>query len=191
MRSMESLLMTRTKLIAILLSLAMIACNAHADGREGGWRIGGSAVTSQLKRDDGLIDDSRLGFKIFGQYKFNQWFGLEGAYYNSAEFSSDATSAGGANFELLYEGFLGQALLYVPLPWESLEFFLKGGYFTFDVDSKIDGVNTGKGSDNGAVVGTGLSIHVIEKLHFRTSFDWYDSDGAELWTVELGLAYLF
>lgn len=177
---------------ALWLVLAIAAVNAHAhEGDDPGWRIGGSAVTSQFERDDGLIDDGQLGFKLFGQYKFNSWLGLEGAYYNSGEFSSSATSAGGSKFELLYQGALGQFLLYVPLPWEPVEFFLKGGYFAFNVDSTIDGSNAGKGTDNGAVVGTGISIHVAEQMHFRTAFDWYDSDGAELWSVELGLAYTF
>jgi len=184
--------MTRTIIAAICLGIVFVSCNASAhEPGTAGWRIGGSAMTSQFERDDGLIDDGKLGFKLFGQYKFNDWLGLEGAYYNSAEFSSSATSAGGNRFDLLYQGALGQFLVYVPVPWESLEFFLKGGYFAFNVDSTFDGANAGSGTDNGAVLGTGISIHVMEQMHFRTAFDWYDADGAELWSVELGLAYTF
>lgn len=187
-------MMTRTTIGAILIGIVFIAGSAYAhdaDDADSGWRIGGSAMTSELKRDDGLLDDGEIGFKLFGQYKFNSWLGLEGAYYNSGEFASSATSAGGSKVELLYQGGLGQVYGYIPMPWEGFELFVKGGYFAFNVDSKIDGSNSGKGSDNGAVVGTGFSIHVTPSMHFRTAFDWYDADGADLWSVELGLEYHF
>ena len=175
----------------IILAASATVVHAHEPDNGAGWRIGGSAMVSTLNRDDNLLDDGQIGFKVFGQYKFNKWWGIEGSYYNSGEFQSDAISAGGSKVELLYQGFVGHGLFYVPLPWESLEWFVKGGYFAFNVDSKIDGANSGKGSDNGAVLGTGVSIHVTNAMHFRTSVDWYDADGADLWSVELGLAYLF
>ena len=184
--------MTRTIVVSMCLAVAVFSHVASAHNPEGpGWRIGGSAVASSLKRDDGLLDESQIGFKFFGQYKFNNWLGLEGAYYNSGEFSSSATSAAGTKVELLYQGALGQFYVYVPLPAEQVEFFLKGGYFAFNVDSKIDGVNSGKGTDNGAVLGTGFSVHVTKAMHFRTAVDWYDSDGADLWSFAIGLEYHF
>lgn len=173
--------------------LALVLAIGAADAHEAvaGWRIGGSAMVSSLKRDDGLVDDSEIGFKVFGQYKFNRWLGLEGAYYNSGELASSATSAFGSKVDLLYQGGIGHALLFIPLAWESTEFFLKAGYFAFNVDSTIDGLSGGNGTDNGAAVGAGLSIHLTEKMHFRTTADWYDAEGADLWSFELGLEYLF
>jgi opacity protein-like surface antigen len=183
--------MKRTTTLTTCLVVALIACNAGAHDAPSGWLIGGSAVTAKLDREDNAIDDTSLGFKVFGQYKFNQWFGLEGSYYNSGDFESDATSAGGDRFELLYQGFALQGLGFVPLPLEGVEFFLKAGYHSFRVDSTLNGANTGDGSDSGVILGTGVSVHITEQMHFRTTVDWYDADLADMASIELGLEYRF
>jgi len=177
---------------AAWLAVLLTAGAAQAAEEENlGWRIGASAMVSTLDRSDGLIDDGTIGFKLFGQYKFTPWLGLEGAYYNSGEFASSAISADGAKVDLVYQGPIGKVLIYVPLPWESLEFFLNGGYYAFNVSSTIDDTNGGTGTDNGALFGGGLSIHVNDRMHFRSVIDWYDAQDADLWSVEVGLAYLF
>ena len=183
--------MKRTITVVICAVIALIACDAGADEAPSGWLIGGSAVTASLKRDDNVVDDTSIGFKLFSQYKFNSWLGLEGAYYRSGEFQSSATSAGGEEFKLLYQGFMIQGIGYIPLPWEEVEFFLKGGYFTFRVDSAINSSNSGNGSDNGPVIGTGFTVHILERMHFRTSVDWYDTDKSDFASIELGLEYRF
>jgi len=183
--------MKRMTIAVICSVIALIACDAGADPAPSGWLIGGSAVTAGLKRDDNVVDDTSIGFKLFGQYKFNSWFGLEGAYCRSGAFASNATSADGDNFELVYQGFMFQGIGYVPLPWEEVEFFLKGGYFTFNVDSTINSSNSGTGSDNGVAIGTGFTVHITESVHFRTSVDWYDADKSDLASIELGLEYRF
>lgn len=183
--------MKRTMTLVICSVIALIACNAMAEDEDSAWIIGGSAVVAGLDRNDGAVDDTSIGARAFAQYKFNKWFGLEGFYYNSGEFQSSATSADGEEFKLVYQGFAGQGILYIPLPWEEIEFFLKGGYFTFRVDSTINGSNSGNGSDNGAMIGTGIAVRITESVHFRTSVDVYDADGADLASVELGLEYRF
>lgn len=183
--------MKRTTKVAICLFIAVIASNANAHDANSGWQIGASVVTSELTRDDNIVDDSGFGFKLHAQYKFISWLGLEGAYYYSGEFSSDASSAGGDRVELLYKTFVVQGIGYIPLPWDEVELFVKAGFFDADVDSTINGANAGKGSDDGAVFGAGISVHVTENFHFRTDFDWYNASGADLWSVGLGLEYHF
>jgi len=183
--------MNRTTILGICAVIAMIACDASADDSPSGWLVGGSAVTGWLKRDDDTIDDTSMGFKFFGQYRFNSWLGLEGAYYNSGNFSSSATSAGGESFDLLYQGFTLEGVAYIPLRWEQVDLYVRGGYFTFRVDSTLNGSNSGNGSDTGAVLGAGFGVGITERLSFRTAFDWYDADKADLRTVELGLEYHF
>ncbi len=183
--------MKRTIRAASCLIFAAVACNAYAHDGDTGWRVGGSAVISELKRDDNLVDDSGFGVKLHGQYRFNSWFGIEGTYFNSGEASSNASSAAGSNVELVYKGITFQGIGYIPTPMEELDLYLKAGFYDFDVDLTIDGVDGGEGSDSGAVLGAGGSIHLNENLHFRTEFDWYDVSGAELWTVSVGLEYHF
>lgn len=183
--------MTRITTVAVCAVIAFLASDVFADEPAPGVLIGGSAVTAGLDRDDSTIDDSGIGFKLFGQYRLNSWLGLEGSYYNSGEFESNATSAGGNRFELLYEGFRIDAVGYIPLPWEQVEFFLRAGHFFFDVESKVNGSSTGTGGDNGVVLGTGIAVQVTDHLHFRTAVDWYDADLADLASIELGLEYRF
>lgn len=174
-----------------VLAIALIAANASAHDGDSGWRVGGSAIISQLKRDDNLVDDSGFGVKLHGQYRFNSWFGIEGGYFNSGEASSNASSASGSDVELVYKGIAFQGIGYIPSPMEEVDLYLKAGFYDFDVDLTIDGVDGGEGSDSGAVLGAGGSVHLTEQLHFRTEFDWYDVSGAELWTVSVGVEYHF
>ena len=180
-----------TAMLWLLCLGGMAIAHAHDDKNAPGWRGGGSLMVSNLSRDDNIVDDGSVGFKIFGQYKFNKWVGLEAAFYDSGDFQSNATSADGKKVELVYRGLLGQALVYIPLPWESLEFLLKGGYYRFDIDSKIDSADIGTGDDDGGVFGAALSIHLTDAMHFRTGIDWYDTSDADLWSAEIGLEFLF
>ena len=183
--------MKQITMVAICLVFAAVAGNAYAHDDEAGWRLGASAVTTKLKRDDDIVNNSSLGFKAFAQYKFGSWFGFEGAFYNSLDLNSDATSANGQEVELAYRGPIFQGIGYMPVPWEEMEFFIKAGYFDLDVELVQNGVNMPSGRDSGVVLGAGLSFHINDKLHFRTEFDWFDAQDAELWTVGLGLEYHF
>jgi len=183
--------MKRTTMVAICLALAFIASNASAqDDTKAGWQIGASVVTGLLKRDDDLIDNNAFGFRIFTQYRFNKWFGIEGSYYNSDDFSKDAIKPG-EPLDVLYRGPQIEGILYIPSPMEELDIFVKGGYFDFSVSSTIGGDNSSSGSDTGAVFGAGVALKITERMSFRTALDWYDVTDAELWTVDLGLEYHF
>jgi len=183
--------MKRIIMVAICLALAFIASDASAqDDTKAGWQIGASVVTGQLDRDDGLIDNNAFGFQLFTQYRFNNWFGIEGTYYNSNEFSTDAIKPGKA-VEVLYKGPQIQGIFYIPSPMEELDIFVKGGYFDFNVSSTIGGDNSGSGSDSGVVFGAGMALKFTERMSFRTALDWYDVADAKLWTFGLGLEYHF
>ncbi|MDP6449679.1 MAG: outer membrane beta-barrel protein [Lentisphaeria bacterium] len=183
--------MKQTIMAACCLALAVLTCTASADDTGIGWHIGGSAVTAKLKRDDGLVNDTNVGYKLFAQYQFNSWFGLEGDFFNSGGISSNRLTANGAKVELVYKGFSLQGIAYIPVPWEDFEFFVKGGYFDFDVDSTIDGDDGGRGNDGGAKLGTGIAVRITESMNLRTEFDWFDTSGADFWTIGLGLEYRF
>lgn len=183
--------MKRIIISVFWLNIAVFACTASAQDSPIGLQIGASAMTTHLDRDDKLVDNSEIGFKLFMQYRFNSWLGLEGSLYNSGELSSNATSAGNNDVELVYKGYTMQGIGYIPLPIEQLEFFLKAGYYQFDVDLTIDGASNGNGDDSGAMIGTGLSLKITDQFHFRTEFDWYDASDASLWSAGLGAEYHF
>ena len=182
--------MKQITIVAVCLIIAFIAADAGAQDTDSGWQIGGSVVTSEFERDDGLIDNNSFGFRLHTQYRFNSWLGLEGTYYNSGDFETDALTPQD-KVEIDYQGIQAQGIVYIPFPVEKMELFIKGGYFDFDVDSVVAGDNSGSGSDSGAVLGTGLTLGITDSMNIRAEFDWYDTAEAELWTVGLGLEYHF
>jgi opacity protein-like surface antigen len=181
------------KRIAIAAIFFLIACVANADNEAAGWRIGGALAYADFKRNDGLIDDSSVGFKIFAQYRFNSWLGAEGAYYNSSDFSGDTTpGAGGGEADTSYKGFSIDAIGYIPLPGDRFDLFLKAGYVDFtNVTLKIDGADVNTGTEDGLTLGFGASVRATDVIGIRVEFDWYDTNAADLWSMNLGAEYRF
>ncbi len=182
--------MKRTAIAAILFLTAGIA-TAQSDAA--GWRIGAALAYGEFERTDGLIDDSSVGFKLFAQYRFNSWIGAEGAYYNSSDFSGDTTpGAVGGEADTSYKGWSLSGVGYIPLPGDRLDLFLKAGYVDFtNIKLKIDGVELNSRSEDGLTLGLGASILATDVIGIRAEFDWYDTNGADLWTFNLGAEYRF
>lgn len=74
---------------------------------DSGWLVGGNVGMSRAEIDDARIaaqlqsqglastisdDDTDIAFKIFGGYKFNKHFALEGGYFNLGQFGYTATT---------------------------------------------------------------------------------------------------
>ena len=81
-----------------------------------GWNAGLAATFAEYSFDSNQLDDSSAGFKVFGGYRFNKWFGLEGAYYDFGDFDEDLdppNPGGGATAQI--DGLTGSALIYAPL----------------------------------------------------------------------------
>lgn len=90
-----------------LVALAVIA-SPFAAADDTGWYVGGNIGRSKAKIDDKDItaqllgggftsasikdDDRDTGYKVFGGYRFNQNFALEGGYFDLGEFGFKATT---------------------------------------------------------------------------------------------------
>jgi len=182
--------MKKTANAALLL---LVACSASAADDAAEWRIGASLGYSNYERSDGLIDNDGVSAEFFAQYRFNSWFGAEGAYYVSPEFTGDADPiAAGGETETSFQGISLSAIGYLPLPGDRIDFFLKAGYFSFfDVNLKVDGATVDTGSDSGLALGGGFSVGATDNIGLRVEVDWYDVAGAELYTVDIGVEYRF
>jgi len=182
--------MKRTAIATILLLIAFSA-QAAEDGTAQ-WRIGASSSFADFERDDGLISDSSVGFKLNAQYKFNRWFGVEGGYYVSADFSQDLTpSEPGGNADQSFKGISLHAIGYIPIGSDDFELYVKAGYYDFDIELVQENAITQTGSDDGLAVGFGASFYVSDQLGVRTEIDWYDTQDSALWAVSLGVEYRF
>lgn len=92
-------------------TLSLVGCavivSPCAVADDSGWYMGGNVGRSQAKIDDARItsslagftataitdDNSNTGYKLFGGYKFNPHFALEGGYFDLGKFGFTATTA--------------------------------------------------------------------------------------------------
>lgn len=186
------------KRMAIAAACFLATLSAQAEGQ---WRVGAHAAFSDFEGDESFpVDDSTVGFKLTGQYKFNKWLGAEGAYYNSADFEEDLDPGSpGGDVEISFKGFSISGIGYIPLPGnnDNIDLFGKVGYYDFDVDltgalpGVTGGITTSLGHDDGLTVGGGTAVRISEKFGIRAEFDWYDIENSDMWAVAMGLEYRF
>ncbi len=188
--------MRRTALAGLL---ALVSFSVMAQ-EVPGWQVGGAASFTDFRGDDsitpslgqGFIDDNSVGMKVFAQYQFNRWFGIEGAYHNSGKFKDlSLNDAAPGDLTLKFKGFSIDGLLYLPLPNELLQPYLKAGYFDFDDDLSLNGGVTSSSSESGFTAGGGVMVPMTGRFSLRAELDWFDTDVGDLWAVSIGIGYSF
>ncbi len=177
-------------LTAVVLGLAGTS-TVMAD-EYAGWNAGAAASFGEYKFDDDVLDDSSLGMKLFGGYRLNRWFGLEGAYQNFGDFETDILPVDpSGNTDVSISGFTGSALFYLPWFGEEFDIFAKAGYYSFDQDATVDGGLTSSNSPDGLVAGLGGRFRISEQFGIRYEGEWFDIDDGRLWALNVGFEYLF
>jgi hypothetical protein len=190
--------MKRTVMAGVL---ALASWTAQADQGVPGWRLGVAASFADFQWDHGtvdVIDDSSVGAKLYTQYQFSSWLGLEGAYHHTGEFSDDVAFSSDPNtptgaYDLSFNGFSVAAIGYLPfdLPEDEIQFYGKLGYYDFDDELSLEGAVTSQGSENGLMAGAGATIAMTERFGLRVDLDWFDAEVGDLWSANLGLEYFF
>ena len=189
--------MKRTAL-AGLLALATWSAQAAHDipgvraGIEGSFsHFNGNDVPDDTL-DSGFIDDNSIGFKLFGQYQFNKWFGIEGAYHNISDFEQQSPNDNPPEkLKLNFNGFSAQGVVYIPLLSDDIEGFIKAGYYDFDDELSLNSGTTSSSSESGLVAGAGVGFDISEHLGIRAEFEWFDANVGDLSSVGLGFVYYF
>lgn len=145
----------------------------------------------------GNVDDDTVGFKVYGQYPLNDWLAVEAAYYDSTKFKSKQKLTDvppgepRGQYELSFDGWSAQGVVYIPNPVEGFQVYVKGGYYNFDDELALNDVTLGSSSERGLVLGGGAAFMISDHLGLRADFDWYDADVGDLTTVNFGLEYSF
>lgn len=188
------------KRVVVLGLLGLISWSAHADLNTPGWRGGAAISFATFKGDDvpapelgnKFIDDNSSGFKLYGQYLFNNWFGIEGAYHHPGEFEDQSKSLSlPGKLKLSFDGFSLQGLLYIPMPSDEVQVYVKAGFYDFDDDLGLGGSTISSSSESGLVAGAGAVIEISEHWGIRADFDWFDAKVGDLSSVNLGVQYSF
>ena len=189
--------MKRTALFGLL---ALVSCAALADGESTGFRAGIGVSFGQFKGEDvpapelsdRFIHDNATGFKAYGQYQFNDWLAVEGAYHYTNDFDDKSKSPSlPGKLEINFGGFSAQALLYIPNSIEGFKAYVKGGFYDFDDDLALNGANIDSASERGLVAGAGFILDIGDNIGVRFDYDWFDADVGDLSSVNVSLEYSF
>ena len=171
---------TRNTLIASLaVLLSTTALQSHADDS---WYVG--TAISQTAVDESGIDDDDTGGKIYGGYRFNEYFSIEGSYYDFGDNGED-------NNELGIDGVGLAAVGSIPLS-DKVLIFGKIGIHAWDAD--ISGPIEGQfndDSDEDVFYGVGLAYELNAHWNIRGELERYEVDDFDLDVASVGLTYNF
>ncbi len=187
--------MKRTAIVGLL---ALASWSAQAAHDVPGWRVGAAATFNDFEWSAGGIDasDNSVGGKLYTQYQFNDWFGVEAAYHNTGDFSADVVTSTdpafpSGSYDLSFSGFSGALIGYVPITSDEVQFYGKVGYFDFDDELSFNGSVSSSGSESGLMAGAGALIEISDHFGVRADADWFDTEVGDLWAVNIGIEYFF
>ena len=167
-------------LVGAVASLAV--CGAYA---EGGY-VGASIGQSNFEDDD--FDDSSAGFKLFGGYKFNKNFAVEGYYIDFGEVEDEFL---GFDIDVEATGFGGSAVGILPVN-EQFAVFGKAGLLLWDAEASVSDLDLTEDDDGtDLILGVGASFMFNEQFAIRGEWEFVDLDDTEVDMLSIGGQFNF
>ncbi|NMM37914.1 MAG: OmpA family protein [Glaciimonas sp.] len=199
-----------------LMAFAVIA-SPYAVAEDSGWYAGANAGQSRAKIDDERIsssllgrgltssindDDRTTGYKIYGGYKLNKNFALEGGYFDLGKFGYTATTqpAGTLNGNIKLKGLNLDLVGMLPIT-EKVSAFGRVGLIyaeardSFSGSIPVPNANPSK-RDTNYKFGLGLQYAFTDSLAMRAEVERYRINDAignkgDIDLVSVGLLYQF
>lgn len=198
-------MLTKNTLMAALLAAGLAASQASFAqattdtsfgylGISGGQADIGREAAIPTFIDSGTVDGKDMGFKLFGGYMLNSYFGGELAWLSLRGVNYAGTFAGApvTNGEIDVNGFNLSAVLRLPVG--PLSVFGKAGWFLWDSEvSDITGGAPFAGSFDGTdfSFGVGVSMSFTRNLAVRAEWERFKILNADTDFVSVGLTYRF
>ena len=183
--------MSTTRSIAIaLLTLSGLIATSQALAR-GPFYVGASAGRSDIGNEiafpslitSGTVDGKDTGYKIFGGYEFNPYFGVEVSLVDlgKVKYSGSYLGASVTGGRVEVVGLNGSAVGIVPVN-ESFSLFGKLGIFAWE--AKWNDVTAGvpqRATDNGAdlSIGAGFTVNFTKNFGARLEWERFKAGGGE------------
>jgi OOP family OmpA-OmpF porin len=177
-----------------LLGFAVIMQGLQAEGQKtnsqgAGAYIGASVGQTTLKprvivAGGGLDDSSDMGYKIYGGYKYNSKFAVEGFYTDmgSAGIHTLSVPKGKISYKLY-----GLSGVYTPQLTKRLNGIVKLGYADVK-NSTTTGINYRQVKSGTVFGGLGLEYAINSKLSVRGEYEYFDKD---IKMLSIGLNWKF
>jgi opacity protein-like surface antigen len=97
---------TKAAMALMITTAGLHASHVIADETTGirdnrGWFVGGALSSANGEAEVGnvtMLDEKGIGFGVYGGYNFSDWFGLEGASFQSDNMSNDRPGLDSAEF---------------------------------------------------------------------------------------------
>jgi OOP family OmpA-OmpF porin len=201
----------RTIPLITLLLVGLALCGPARADEAPGFYLGVSVGQTQVDDVcDGVTscDDTDTGFKIFGGYQFNQYFGVEGGYVDLGKASATGSGADpllgtfSGTAELETWGAFASAVATIPIGQYFGIFGKVGGAYT-DSEATLTGTSSTLGagtvsaSDEGfnLTYGVGAKINVSQGLSIRVEWERFQEVGGDFEVdvdlISAGISYKF
>ncbi len=221
---MTSAKLTKTVLASALVFASAAALPTAAFAQDAGWYLGGAVGQSKFDINRGepaagftaagltttgiTTDENDTGWKLFGGYKINKYFGVEGTYVDLGKFSASTTITAGLPGVPL--GFTASAKakdgLYISAvgTWPvttDFSVFGKLGVYSIKttVTASVAGISVGDSSrDENVTLGAGVGYNFTKNLGIRGEWERFNKVGnkdktgeADVDLLSIGLVYKF
>lgn len=166
----------------IIVGVALIAGATSSPVFAENFYAGASVIQTYV--DDFGLDDDTTGGKIYGGYRFNEYFAVEASYFDFGELENRVSS-------LEIDGFGISAVGSYPVT-SKLEIFGKLGVQYWDADARgpiVQGLNDD--SDTDAFYGIGVRYSITDSISIQAEAERYEIEDIDLDAASIGVSYKF
>jgi OOP family OmpA-OmpF porin len=136
--------------------------------------IGGAIGESATQVDVYNVDESETAYKLFGGYRFNQFFAVQLDYMDLGRTDS---SVGTQHLQIDTRGYA--ARIEGTLPLAFFELYATAGLIFSSVDGDLNGTEIFSSSDSDPVYGVGAGLEGAERLVLRLEYEIMDIDALD------------
>jgi OmpA-OmpF porin, OOP family len=172
----------------VLIALAMAAPAGVAAQDRGaylGGAIGQTRFTEWCDPGTTACDDKDSGWKVFGGYRFNRYFALEGSYINWGEVTA---SVGAVNVAAEQRSFGLAALGSLPLG-PQFSVFGKTGMLSTEQQTRVIGASTVQRDETELHYGLGAKYSFGPNWALRG--EWENTEKLKVQMLSIGVEYRF